>query len=212
MHDELNSLHDQVNKLDDPRDIIEMFNELRHHDQQLRRVQARRHERNLVELRQTIEQLNRGIKSRSEKHRRKPDRDPKFYDNFRSDLQKVTDKLDELTTLRNTSDETSESRYTRVSPHDYDDIDKRFSNLVRKVDELRHRIENDAPRENSGHFCHHCNEVGGPHHGHRTVVTADHQPRTSTPFVSDVQPTSGEATTAKLDHRYIMLNFRYKIN
>jgi hypothetical protein len=85
---------------------------------------------------------------------------------------------------------------------------KRFSNLVQKVDELRLRIENprdnfDAPRETSRHFCRLCYEADVHHRGNGTENAADHQPRASTPFVSDVH--HGRESTAKVEHRYIMV-------
>ena len=208
LRNELDSLHDHVNKLQNPRVTMEMYDELRDYNDQLRRTYERRHERKLNELRQIIEQLKKDVKSR--KDQRKPERDSEFYDDFRTELRKVTDKLDELSALRNTPERPPESTTTYVVPsktygtyHD-EEMAKRFSNLVRKVDELRHSVENrrdnfDYHPATSRHFCRLCYEADVHHHGNGTVNTTDHQPHTSTPFVSDVYRQRKE--TAKSDHR-----------
>ena len=210
LQNELESLHDHVNKLQHPRVTMDMYDELRDHNEQLRGAHERKHERKLDELRQTIEQLKNDVKSRNKKDRRKPDLDTEFYEDFRIELRKVTDKLDELTALRNASEGSLELPTTHVAPpeplsthhfpHD-EDMAKRFSNLVRKVDELRLRIENrrdnsDAHREPSRYFCRLCDEADVHYHHNRTVNAAEHQPRTSTPFVYDVHPEREERVKA----------------
>ena len=202
-----------MNKLQHPRVTMAMYDELRDHDEQVRRTHERRHERKLDELRQTMEQLKNDIKFRNKKDRRKPDLETEVYEDFRSELRNVKDKLDELTALRSTSVRSMEPQNTHVSSseslhshhsaHD-DDMAKRFSNLVRKVDDLRLRVENtrdnsDAPRETSRHFCRICHEADIHYHSHRTVNAADHLPRTSTPFVRDVH--QGRDPTTEEVHR-----------
>ena len=197
-----------MNKLQHPRVTMDMYDELRDYNDQLRRTHERRHERKLDELRRTIEQLKKDVKSR--KDQRKPERDTEFYEDFRTELRKVTEKLDELSALRNIPENPPESSTTYVVPsetystyHD-EEMAKRFSNLVRKVDELRLSVENrrdhfayhPAP---SRHFCQLCYEADVHHHGKETVNATDHQPQTSTPFVSDVYRKRKE--TAKSDHR-----------
>ena len=197
LRDELDSLHDHVKKMQNPRVAMDMYDELRDQDEQLRRAHERRHERKLDELRQNVEQLKFDVKHRdnSEEHRRVPERDTEFYEEFRSELQKVREKLDELSVHQDTSRVHREiltahmsslkSPSTHPSPY-HDDMTRRFSNLVRKVDELRLRIENrfDAPQEIPQNYCRLCDEVD--HHGYETVETAGkYVPRTSTPFVSN---------------------------
>jgi chromosome segregation ATPase len=213
LRNELDSLHDHVNKLQHPRVTMDMYGELRDHDEQLRRAHERRHERKLDELRQNIEQLKKDIKSKNRQDRRKPDWDTEFYDDFRSELRKVTDKLDELTALRNTSQRPLESStahaapsetYSAYHPSQEEQMAERFGNLVRKVDELRLSVENrrdnfNPRRETSRYFCPLCHEAEIHHHGNRTVNTTHHQPQTSTPFAPDVHQQRKQ--TANLDHR-----------
>ena len=163
-----------------------------------------------------MEQLKNDIKFRNKKDRRKHDLETEVYEDFRSELRKVKEKLDEMTELRdvpvrsigiqNTHESSSESLNSHYSRYD-DEIAKRFSNLVRKVDDLRLRVENtrdtsNTLRETPRHFCRICQEADIHYHCHRTVSTADHLPRTSTPFVSDAH--QGRDLTAKDVHRYIM--------
>lgn len=186
---------------------MDTYDELRGHDEQLRRAYERRYDRKLDTLRQEIEQLKNDMRSRHpSEDRRIPDQDLEFYDDFRHEIRKITERLSELTTIHGSKGEPLESRSDHDLPRD-ETMAKRFSNLVQKVDELCHRIENDsrdnseASRKNSRHFCHLCDNVDVYHHGHRTVSTSYQQPRTSTPFVSDVHRPSEQLARAKVENR-----------
>ncbi|XP_028408353.1 uncharacterized protein LOC114530931 [Dendronephthya gigantea] len=211
LRSELDSLHDHVSKLQHPRVTMDTYDELRDHDEQLRRAYERRHDRKLDALRHEIEQLKNNInRSRQPSvNRRLPDQDSEFYDDFRNELRKITEKLNELTVIQGSEAEQLESRSDRDSPHD-EAMAKRFSNLVRKVDELRRRIENDArdnseaSHKNSRHFCHLCDDADEHRHRHRTVSTSYHQPRTSTPFVSDLHRPYEQFPRAKVQHRHYL--------
>lgn len=188
----MNLLQDHVNRLQQPHD---MYDEFREHNEQLQRAHERRYEKKLDEVRRAIAQLKMDQTSRI---KNVPTRtDLKFFEDFRSQLRALKDQLDELTSQSYTSERPVESPTIYVSPSESfnvstqdEDMARRFSNLVRKVDELRLKIENrnnkfDPPRVPYRHFCRLCDEIG-LHQD--TSVTTDHHPLTSTPFVSHLHP------------------------